>query len=402
MQPADLRAEQFARYPSLGRQLATKNLPVMQKLPQLFLPILLREVITYDWKFPVERRELDSQFDYLNSLTTLQLKEAMAGFSAIQLGPVPTDIDWINYPQIFSEYLSTTLWATGQIDAFRTASTLYVNAYQRATPPDSTLVPRLTMVVVGNGVDDAGFALFRKLRPYGVYYSAVRKTDAREALFSALVKRAQTYPAAYGHWYVDGGEQDLSSMPRVTTASYSALSGLRLAVIERMRTLGQESGGPRGLQKMMDALSPAQFPAMDVSGDPVMNHFLLSIFTDGSGTQFYSTTFAQWTARELLRRAQPATTLVRFAPRQVQRSFDEMILDRGETVAVDPHGSLMDADMAAFYIWLDQRRLPKYEDATYLVWFENHQEALMIAPHLQAGTASNTPTSLRDLLKPAL
>lgn len=174
---------------------------------------------------------------------------------------------------------------------------------------------------------------------------------------------------------------------------------MRIAVLDKMRAMGRESRGPEGLQRMMQQLDPSQFNHVDAETDPVMKRFHLSIFSEGSGTQFYSTTFAEWAAHELLRRAQPATVLVRFAPRQIQRSFDEMILDLNGTVTLDPDGSLLDADMGAFYIWLNQRRLPNSDKSAFLVWFENHAEAVMIAPHLSAGTESREPLSFDQLLQ---
>ena len=46
----------------------------------------------------------------------------------------------------------------------------------------------------------------------------------------------------------------------------------------------------------------------------MLDRFQVKLLTEGSGTQIFSTTFAQWTAREALRRAQSQTLLVRFAP----------------------------------------------------------------------------------------
>lgn len=54
------------------------------------------------------------------------------------------------------------------------------------------------------------------------------------------------------------------------------------------------------------------------SQDEVLERFELRLLTEGSGTQIFSTVFAQWTAREVLRRAQPLTLLVRFAPGNVR------------------------------------------------------------------------------------
>ena len=63
----------------------------------------------------------------------------------------------------------------------------------------------------------------------------------------------------------------------------------------------------------------------------MLNHFQLKLLTEGSGTQIFSTTFAQWTAREALRRAQPLTMLVRFAPRQRQRPMNELLANSTAT-----------------------------------------------------------------------
>ncbi len=47
----------------------------------------------------------------------------------------------------------------------------------------------------------------------------------------------------------------------------------------------------------MARLSPEDL-GMGKSGDPVLDRFQIKLLTEGSGTQIFSTTFAQWTARE--------------------------------------------------------------------------------------------------------
>jgi hypothetical protein len=129
-----------------------------------------------------------------------------------------------------------------------------------------------------------------------------------------------------------------------------------------------------------------------------MERFEVKLLTEGSGTQIFSTTFAQWTAREVLRRAQPLTLLVRFAPRQRQRPMNELLSGSGGTVEFDPTGSLVDADMGAYYQWINQQRLPGSEQSSFLVWFEGHSQALAIAPSLPRGTESNSALDLGQLL----
>ena len=124
----------------------------------------------------------------------------------------------------------------------------------------------------------------------------------------------------------------------------------------------------------------------------------MSVLTEGSGPQIFSTTFAQWAAREALRRAQPSTLLVRFAPRQRQRPMNEMLSGKQQKVEFDPAGSLVDADMGAFYTWLNQQRLPGSQQSSFLVWFEGHQEALAISPTLPRGTESDSPVDIKGML----
>ena len=125
----------------------------------------------------------------------------------------------------------------------------------------------------------------------------------------------------------------------------------------------------------------------------------LKLLTEGSGTQIFSTTFAQWIAREALRRAQPLTLLVRFAPRQRQKAMNELLSANSNQPEMDVMGSLIDAEMGAYYNWLDQQRLSGAEKSCFLVWFENHQSALAIGPSIPRQTESGSEADLARLLE---
>jgi len=121
--------------------------------------------------------------------------------------------------------------------------------------------------------------------------------------------------------------------------------------------------------------------------------------TEGSGTQIYSTTFVQWAAREALRRAHPLTIYTRYAPRQKERTMDELLSGTQKKTATDAEGSMIDGDMGAYCTWVNMQRLPGADDARFLAWFEGHGEAVAIAPGLKAGTEDATPTDIAGLLK---
>src|ERR1700754_2784360 len=120
-----IHVEQFSSYPPQAKRIATGNIALLQQLPPTFLPLLLREVITYDWKFPAERDEIDRQFRYLGGMTAEKLSSAMNSFAKLKLSPDLEAMDWIGAPFLFSEKLSAYLWATHQIDDFSSAAENY-------------------------------------------------------------------------------------------------------------------------------------------------------------------------------------------------------------------------------------------------------------------------------------
>jgi hypothetical protein len=126
-----------------------------------------------------------------------------------------------------------------------------------------------------------------------------------------------------------------------------------------------------------------------------MARFQLKVLTEASGTQIFATTFAQWTAREALRRAQPVTLLVRFAPRQKQKPMNEMI--SASSPELDPIGSLVDGDFGSYYNYLNQQRLPGADHSSFIAWFEGHNQAIAIGPKWPHGTENNTATEMNAL-----
>ena len=154
------------------------------------------------------------------------------------------------------------------------------------------------------------------------------------------------------------------------------------------------------MRTLLAQMRPADLGMDRVSDnrDEVLQRFEVSLLTEGSGTQIFSTSFAQWAAREALRRAQPLTLLVRFAPRQRQKPMNELLSAVAASPELDLVGSLVDGDMGAYYNWLNQQRLPGAEQSSFLVWFEGHSQALAIGPSTPRGTESTSATDLGQLL----
>jgi hypothetical protein len=106
--------------------------------------------------------------------------------------------------------------------------------------------------------------------------------------------------------------------------SYDELPPIREALLNRIHSETERPGmGPEALRSILAQIQPADLGIGVI--DRILQRFQVKLLTEGSGTQDFTTSFVQWTAREALRRAQPLL-LVRFAPRQRQKPMNELLL----------------------------------------------------------------------------
>lgn len=400
MLPKNLQVGQFAVYPPEARKLAVAHLSTFQQLPLSFLPGLLRELIAYDYNFPAERAAIDRELTNLSALSAAEITEWFEDFSVLTLASGLEHLDWVNQPARFLEEESAYLWRTHQLDAFTEAARLYGDRLRESIPTEPLAMRRLGVAVIGQGATP-GEALFRNLRAHGTYFTQVNPEKGLELLLAAVEDRAKIHRVPYAHWYVDGGQHVLQS-PFLTTVSYTALRPVRANLLKYMQAqIARPGMGPEALRTKMAELLPIDL-GMSEDNDAVLARFQMKLFTEGSGTQIFSTTFAQWTTREALRRAEPLTLFVRYAPRQRQKPMSELLSDTNEVTEFDVQGSLIDGDMGAYYHWINQQRLPGAKDSSFLVWFEGQNQALVVAPTLPRNTQSDSSMHLSDLLKLAI
>jgi hypothetical protein len=401
MQPSQLKPGDFAGYPPQARHAAVAHLDALRKLPLSFLPSLLREVIDYDLKFPAEQSEIDRQLTAISSLPPAEFDDWFREFGKITLSPSLESADWLNQPQRFVEQESAHLWTTHQQDAFTKAALAYGGRLSASAPLIEPPVPRLGIAVIGQGVTAEDAHLFRNLRPHGTYFTNLKPENGLNLLLAAVGERAKAHPVPYGHWYVDGGEA-VEHSALLTCVQYGALKSARAALLKNMQAEIQRPGmGPEELRTHLAAFKPSDL-GMENVGDPVLQRYQLKVLTEGSGTQIFSTTFAQWAAREALRRAEPLTLLVRFAPRQRQRPMNDLLSNSAGKAELDFTGSLVDGDMSAYYQWINQQRLPGQLQSVFLAWFEDHQQAVAVSPALPHGVESTSAIDLEKLLQLAL
>jgi hypothetical protein len=402
--PEELKPDDFLHYGDEGRRVAIEYLGVLRQMPLSLLVAFLRELRSFDYKFPQEQQKVHFQLAYLTSCAETDRSAAFQPFAEIPVSSKLQEMDWLNDPQSFSQDYAAALWAMGKMNQYRLAATALVANLAANQPGTKLPAQRVVIVSVGRDATGAGLPLFRKLHPYGVRVTNLRPDGARSALLDFVTERARKYPAPYAHWYIDGGSPwPLPNNDResITEVSYPALGTVRQRVLEFMSASTRRDSGPEMLERRLEHIDPRDLALDQVTRDPKMQYFCAGIFTEGSGTQIFSTTFVQWTACEALERAQPLTMLARFAPRQKQRPMNEL-LRRSTELETDPEGSLVDGEMGAFYTFLQMRKLPESSRAVFLAWFEGHSESVLVCPTMPAGSDSQTSVSMQALLQMAL
>src|SRR5438874_2395337 len=85
MLPSELKSEYFSSYPPEAKRLAQEYIGTLRGLPLSFASGLLRELIDYDYKFPAERKALESELANLARLSESERSEWLQGFIRIAL-----------------------------------------------------------------------------------------------------------------------------------------------------------------------------------------------------------------------------------------------------------------------------------------------------------------------------
>jgi hypothetical protein len=393
MRPDQLRPQSFGQYAALARKFAIQYLSLLQRLPLSICPSFLAQVQQLDTSFPSEQASLCWQCDFLLRMPQARFAELVAPFGEIRLSPELQASDWVQRPSSFVADLAAYLWSSGQIDQFRAASTAIFAAI-----PERDIHPhRLTLIILGRGTETPSAPLFQQLKKRGVFLTALDHQDMSQQIFHAFRQHAKLSDEPYSHWYIDGGEpwmEEYQSVPGAITISYPSLYPLRKRVLENMESVvNRGDAGAEQMRTRLAGTTAKHLNAAEITSDPILQRFYTELFTQSSGPQLFSTSFVQWTGRELARRAQPQTLLLRYAPRQSYRAFDELLRHEGSE-RLDPEGSLRDADMGAWYTWIEMNRITSAGKGTFVAWLETSPQAVVVSKNAPAGVTCSTPLNL--------
>ena len=94
---------------------------------------------------------------------------------------------------------------------------------------------RLGIVVIGQGVANNEYRLFRKLRPQGTYFTHVKHENGVATLLEAAAKRAAAHPAPFAPLVYRRRHAGHAGSAGLTLVSWASLSPVRAAVQSRMQ-----------------------------------------------------------------------------------------------------------------------------------------------------------------------
>jgi hypothetical protein len=374
---------------------------LLESLPIPLAAVMMQQIARAGSLFPAEERELDRTLQSLTPPRPDNARRAVEMFATLRLSPELERLDWRSDATGFVDKMTAELWSTGQIGTFREAAKLLAPSAMTAEQGAQASKQRFVAIALDKRLSAVGKTpvLFRMLRPYGTFFPHADDENGAETLASWLAARANAHPEPYMHWQISGDIWKEPAAAPVVSLSYNGMFAEREKLLAFFNTVRNSaaSQGPEGLQKALQHLSPEQI-GMSAISDPVVRTFALDIFTQGSGTQLYATTFVQWTVREALRRTQPESLLAWFTPRCEATSMDWRLSHPDREQAPDGPGSLIDAEMGAYLSYVNLMRLPHAERASLLVWHEGYGQALLVGPDLPRGVESNSAMTLKGLL----
>jgi hypothetical protein len=373
---------------------------VLRALPVPLAAIMMQQIARANRLFPIEIRELDRLIGSLRTPRSSDMESAVQRFASLRLSKDLLRVGWQRNPADFVDKMTAELWASSQINAFREAAKRLVAPRQGDEDHDAGHGPRCVVVVLDKElVSPAGpYSLFHKLRPLGTFFSGAADAYGREALRQWIAARTQTNPEKYAHWYLSGAKIEHELPATTVSFSYDGLRPTRTEVVAMFNRMRQGSFvGPDGLREVLLHITPEEMGLGSVEDD-VLQMFMLDLFTAGSGTQLYATTFVQWAVREALRRAQPQTVVAQFTARSRAISMDERFSHPGLEPAPDFAGSLVDAEMGAYMSYVNLKRLPGSRNSSFLAWHEGCGQAVLVGPDMPEGAVSSSHIQMSRLL----
>ncbi len=293
--------------------------------------------------------------------------------------------------------------------------------------------PRLVVILYGEGIAIEREKLWRRFREIGTRVPLELPENATpeaflRGLFTARLEQAsdRTSPTLFevrqesgnapplDNWIIEAGDALHALCERTnangrgnfaTGLSYDRLRSYRERLTNTIYSKvlsGLRS--PLELAAYLKTLQVRPQEGVSLYLDDLVLAFIRDVFLAGAGTLIINNTFVEWGAVQAIKRAQPRLLVARFGVRDKLKPFSSLLLFSKPRPAdqipilQDPLGSFVDAEMLAYYIWLNAEKGPPYRGRTlYLLLAEGVDEMLAVTPASRVSPSALPPAKLPDV-----
>ncbi len=412
-----------------ARSLSQEYRGVLDRLPRTFWVSNLIELEKWPSLFEPER----SYFRVLlKQLSDLSEPEFQAMFGSLASFEARTNCREITAtdPEGLQARLVSHLQRLGQYPSWRKEinrifEKLEPSVERRLYSADRS--PRLIVIIYGEGITIERDKLWARFQKMGTRVPLrVAATDTSETFLRALFtghpeQASESPPPTLFHirkesagvppldnWIIEAGdalhalcEQSAGAAAGDSTTgmSYDRLRSYRDRLSETIYSKvlsGLRS--PLELAAYLKTLQVKPQEGVSLYSSEVVLAFIRDIFLAGAGTLIINNTFVEWGAVQALKRAQPRVLVARFGVRDKLKPFSSLLMfSKPRTtdqipILQDPLGSFVDAELLAYYLWLNAENGPPYQGNTlYLLLAEGVDELLAVVPFRQVNSSTPLP-----------
>ncbi len=407
---------------------------VLARLPITFLPFVNQQIAQWEYLFPNERRSVERLVLWVAQLTppesgalfgeVVQLENRMGVrnwqfstseqtiLNSSQLARSPYFEDWRRAVQSVFDAVDRCAMQTDETRA-KPAHRLILIDLPRSLPVDAKHVWRPWGEIgrplqLDPGLESGASSFFDFL----VAGSRGPDGKATQGLLDLAAGRPEATPS--DTWSIEAGGSLLNTvleqsvvgapLPNATLLSYARLDLYRKNFSHEMNTMRKDLADADAVFDRLRKVDVGPWCPPEVSSASVIREFVRSLFLSGNGAVIFGNSFVEWAASEAFRRARPCFVAARFGVRSKPKPFTGVaVFENPEEVnplppVDDLEGSVTDAQMLAFYIWLAASRFEEYRNSAVCVCIaENIGQARLIAPPEFVLSQEATPLHIEQL-----
>ncbi len=345
---------------------------LIRRLPATFGPALRGQFAQWNLLFSAERRQLQSQVDWLSKLprpefdglfaplASIESRMALPGWDshAAALGVRDTGI--LARSPLYPQWRAEVERVFSRVDAEAAPSGALQN------------LPRLVVCVLPSRLPSQEQPLWPGLAAEGAWLSLDRPFGEMLPPLAAAIAGRRCPPeldADERTWAVECGSR-FSALSAAAVLSWAEIEALRREFLRHLNAVQRDL---RSVDQTSDELRRAAIGHLTpprVAANPRLREFLRGVLLSGNGSLVFPNSFVEWGASEALRRAQPQVLVACFGMRQKLKPFSSLVLfedqNRANPVSDqdDPSGSLVDALLLSRYVYLSAQRVACYPGHT--------------------------------------